>query len=78
MVTNSSAAVGMHCHGLVELLFGGTHLHGDGEGLDDFRRVGAQHMGAENALAGAVHHQLHQGVLVPAREGVLHGRNLSL
>ena len=66
IVTNSSAAVGWSADGAVELPLGGAALHRDGQALDDLRRIRAEHMGAHDAVALAVHHQLHHRALVPA------------
>jgi hypothetical protein len=57
--------------GLVELRLRGAHLHGDGQGLDDLGRIEADHVGADDPLAGAVDHQLHHGLFVAAGKRVL-------
>ena len=66
------------CHGRVELLLGGAHLYGDAESLDDLRRVHPDHMGAQNNLALAVDHQLHQRALVAASHRVFHRLEIGL
>ena len=50
----------MDADGGVELRLGGAQLHRDGDALDDFARVGAEHVRADDALAGGVDHQLHE------------------
>jgi hypothetical protein len=42
--------------GTVEIRFGGAAMHGDGETLDDFQGILAQHMGAEDFIGFCIHH----------------------
>src|SRR3546814_9779857 len=49
--------------GGVEDLLGGAGLQGDGHALDDLRRVEADHVDADHALAVLRHDQLHHGLL---------------
>src|SRR3546814_20016220 len=57
--------------GGVEDLLGGAGLQGDGHALDDLRRVEADHVDADHALAVLRHDQLHHGLLVAAGKRVL-------
>ena len=47
----------------VELALRGAALQGHGETLNDFARIGADHMHAKYALCGLVHYQFHQNFL---------------
>ena len=51
----------------VEIGFGRLHLHGDGDGLDDFGGGIADDVTADHAAGGAVDHQLHEDTSVSAR-----------
>src|ERR1700704_6172111 len=59
---------GMDADGLVERPLRRAAFDRDREALDDFRRVGSEHVAAENPVALAVDHQLHEGALVAARQ----------
>src|SRR6185369_5714146 len=58
-------------NGGVELRLGGAELHGDGDALDDFSGVGAEHVRAHDALRGGVDDQLHENALLAVSHGVL-------
>src|SRR5687768_7059415 len=62
---------GMDADRLVELLLGGAELHRDGDALDHLAGVGADHVRADDALAGPLDHQLHEGALRLLRHGEL-------
>ncbi len=64
--------------GGVELGFGGAALQRHSESLDDLTGVGAHHVNPENLIGGAVDHELHHGVFVATREGVLHRSERSI
>ena len=56
-------AGGMDADGLVEVRLGGAGGDGDADALHHLRGVVADHVGAEDALAGLVDDELHQGAV---------------
>ena len=73
IVTNSSAEVGWVPMVRVEVRLGGARDQGHRHGLHHLRRVVAQDVRAEHALARLVHHELHQRFAGPSRHGAAHG-----
>src|SRR5690554_5680213 len=55
----------------IELGLRGAALESDRQSLHDLRRVGTEHVTAEDAIRLTVHDELHEAELVPPRESVL-------
>ena len=62
----------MDAHRGVELGLRGAALERDADALHDLRRVGSDHVRADNLIRGGVHDELHERLLDPPREGDLH------
>src|SRR5258707_10338709 len=60
----------MNPHRGIELRLGEPRLHPDGDAGDNFRRVRAYYVRADDALGGGVDDEFHQGAFVTARERV--------
>src|SRR3546814_11451352 len=62
----------MQCYGIVELGLGEPRLHRDRGGLQDFRRVGADHVDADHHVGLRMDDQLVKRALVAVGEHILH------
>ena len=60
----------MDADGAVKHGFGRARFHGDSKALDDFTRIGADHVQADHAVRGVFNQQLHEGALGAAAQGV--------
>src|SRR3546814_10178987 len=62
----------MQCYGIVELGLGEPRLHRDRGGLQDFRRVGADHVAADHHVGLRMDDQLVERAPVAVGEHILH------
>src|SRR3546814_7880867 len=62
---------GMKCYGIVELVLGEPRLHRDRAGLQDFRRVGADHVDAEHHVGLRLDDQLVERALLAVGAPIL-------
>src|SRR3954468_11859556 len=69
---------GMDADGGVELRLGGAELHGDGDALDHFAGVGADHVRADDALAFRVDDELHERPILALGERELERTEVGL
>src|SRR5690606_14733269 len=66
----------MDCYRLIELRLRETGLHRNGDDLHDLGRIGADHVGADDAIGRVVDDELVKRALVAVREHVLHGAEI--
>ena len=60
----------MDADGAVKHRFGGAGFHSDGEALDDFTSIGADHMQADHTVGGIFDQQLHEGPFGATAQGM--------